>query len=988
MTQDALLEREAKDPSTLPERLTALSKYPRLAPLVAQNPNTPEDVLLKLAAKYPQEFIENPVSVLLLLERPGLVEQLPNNTILGIVRLPALPVEWLQIIASYPNEAAQTALAQHPNTPTQVLQLLARSKFSQTQKAVAQREDASPALLQLCAEGRFIRVLEAIAIHPAAPAALLSSMLEYSEVSIRSRAAKHPSCPPEKLAQLRRAGASEWLETLHAGDPTMTPDELAAMSRRGFFSKSLAARHPNTTLATQRSLIKDESPEVRGYLASSPSLPEELLEALSLDATPHVRSEVAKNPRTPSRILTAFPVAHESDAVKQALAENHALPSEIFHALVASPPKPSQPFLQALNKNPRVPAELLARFAFASSKTLRAVAATHPSTAPPLKDLFCRAGAADFLQHRPEAQQDLTEEERTALIGGGYFGRWLALQNPSTPSEHLARLAWYTHGEAFEQRLLQDPKYKQEPLFAMVAAHPNTNHETLSYLWEQHHGQPGVPRALALQRSTPPKILSDLIQQQGHLWGAELVQHPCITPEQKTRLALLPKQTKAIRALLIQQPDAEVALLIAACSADDYELRRLAIAQPKTPKSFLALLWQAGASEDLFWFQAPKAELSLEELLGILSFPQLGGYLREVIARYPSCPQTLLDILADPTQALPHAAGWQSPTKPNAEYLQRAPLRLTHALACHPNLSPALSHALGAIKDVTIEDALCLHQRRDPITRAAPFLGGTVELTLPKLAEYFEEGPICRVYCRVGQQVKLEEVLFDVETDCMPVDIPSPCDGIVAGIFVAKGETIPVGRRMALLYRTIPAQRFAIEEPPATGLPLELQARQNLVEAWYREKTGDHLPAPFFIPVSSLHTPRYSAISVHSAFLAPNTRRLLWTDGREVIEGGGAFARLLQREGLIQNPRALSAQQVARLWVALEQPASGEVLSTITKARLGLHPPMLVREDQGNRWVFWTKSSSRLRCWCLWLEGSAMRHREIVVDPPKAPEEQ
>jgi hypothetical protein len=482
-----------------------LSKDPSLAPLVAQNPNTHEELLLGLAAKYPREFIENPVSVLLLLERPGLIGKLPKSTILAIVRLPALSVEWLQIIASYPNQEVQTSLAQHPNTPAQVLQLLARSKFWQPQEAIAKRQDVSPALLQLCAEGRFIIVLEAIAVHPRTAPALLSSMLEYREVSIRSRAAKHPSCPPEKLAQLRRAGASEWLETLHASDPSMTPEELAAMSRRGFFSKGLAARHPNTALATQRALLKDENFAIRGYLASSPSLPEELLEALSLDANPQVRSEVAKNPRTPGRVLAAFPVAHESDAVKQALAENHALPAEVFHELIASPPASSPLFLQALSKHPKMPSALLARFAFASSKTLRAVAATHTNTEPTLRELFRRAGAADFIQHHPEEQQNLTEEELTALIGGGYFGRWLALQNPSTSNEHLARLAWYTHGEAFEQRLLQDPKYKQEPLFAMVAAHPNVDHETLSYLWEQHRLQPGVPQALALQRSTPQR---------------------------------------------------------------------------------------------------------------------------------------------------------------------------------------------------------------------------------------------------------------------------------------------------------------------------------------------------------------------------------------------------------------------------------------------------------------------------------------------------
>ena len=78
MTQEERLLQEANDPSTTPERLAELvkDKTPGIAASVAQNPNTPEAILLGLAAAHPQAFIDNPFTALLLLERPGLLVEL------------------------------------------------------------------------------------------------------------------------------------------------------------------------------------------------------------------------------------------------------------------------------------------------------------------------------------------------------------------------------------------------------------------------------------------------------------------------------------------------------------------------------------------------------------------------------------------------------------------------------------------------------------------------------------------------------------------------------------------------------------------------------------------------------------------------------------------------------------------------------------------------------------------------------------------------
>jgi PPM family protein phosphatase len=70
---------EARDPNTTAPRLSELasSKNTKIGELVAQNPNTPEHILLSLAEDFPAEVASNPAFALCLLERPDFIQRLP-----------------------------------------------------------------------------------------------------------------------------------------------------------------------------------------------------------------------------------------------------------------------------------------------------------------------------------------------------------------------------------------------------------------------------------------------------------------------------------------------------------------------------------------------------------------------------------------------------------------------------------------------------------------------------------------------------------------------------------------------------------------------------------------------------------------------------------------------------------------------------------------------------------------------------------------------
>lgn len=67
------------------------------------------------------------------------------------------------------------------------------------------------------------------------------------------------------------------------------------------------------------------------------------------------------------------------------------------------------------------------------------------------------------------------------------------------------------------------------------------------------------------------------------------------------------------------------------------------------------------------------------------------------------------------------------------------------------------------------------------------------EVTLPQLGETVTEGTITRWFKKVGDTVAADEPLFEVSTDKVDTEVPSPVAGVLTEIRVPEGETVPVG---------------------------------------------------------------------------------------------------------------------------------------------------------------------------------------------------
>ena len=70
---------------------------------------------------------------------------------------------------------------------------------------------------------------------------------------------------------------------------------------------------------------------------------------------------------------------------------------------------------------------------------------------------------------------------------------------------------------------------------------------------------------------------------------------------------------------------------------------------------------------------------------------------------------------------------------------------------------------------------------------------------MPQLGETVTEGTITKWHKRVGDAIAEDEVLFEVSTDKVDSEVPSPVSGTVTEVLVPEGETVSVGTKLAVI---------------------------------------------------------------------------------------------------------------------------------------------------------------------------------------------
>jgi len=89
-------------------------------------------------------------------------------------------------------------------------------------------------------------------------------------------------------------------------------------------------------------------------------------------------------------------------------------------------------------------------------------------------------------------------------------------------------------------------------------------------------------------------------------------------------------------------------------------------------------------------------------------------------------------------------------------------------------------------------------------------------VVMPQMGESIAEGTIVRWIKKIGDTVDRDEPLFEISTDKVDAEIPSPGAGVLTEIKVKEGETVPVNSVVAVIGA---AGEKAAADPAAKGTP-------------------------------------------------------------------------------------------------------------------------------------------------------------------------
>ena len=165
------------------------------------------------------------------------------------------------------------------------------------------------------------------------------------------------------------------------------------------------------------------------------------------------------------------------------------------------------------------------------------------------------------------------------------------------------------------------------------------------------------------------------------------------------------------------------------------------------------------------------------------------------------------------------------------------------------------------------------------------------DVTLPQLGETVTEGTITQWFKQVGDAVAVDEPLFEVSTDKVDTEVPSPIAGVVTEIRAAEGDTIEVGTVVAVIGASAGAA------PAPTPAPAPAPAAEEPAPAPEPAPEQEPAPAPAAVPAPPSAPPAPAAVAPNagdSRLLSPVVRRLVNEHGidPDALTGTGPGGRI------------------------------------------------------------------------------------------------
>jgi len=211
-----------------------------------------------------------------------------------------------------------------------------------------------------------------------------------------------------------------------------------------------------------------------------------------------------------------------------------------------------------------------------------------------------------------------------------------------------------------------------------------------------------------------------------------------------------------------------------------------------------------------------------------------------------------------------------------------------------------------------------------------------MNVLMPQLGETVTEGTVANWHKKVGDTVVADEILLDIETDKVSMEIPAPGPGVITQILVPAGTTVEVGTVLAVVESGAGA---SAQQPAATApsVPAAMALPAG-APSWYAAMppgSESAAPAPTTLPMGPPGAPQREArlASGHATQhgdqlrLSPAVRRLAaeYRLDLAAVSGSGRNGRITRRnvvEFIHQQQEAAPAQSAPAAAPAAAAPAA------------------------------------------------------------------
>ena len=180
-----------------------------------------------------------------------------------------------------------------------------------------------------------------------------------------------------------------------------------------------------------------------------------------------------------------------------------------------------------------------------------------------------------------------------------------------------------------------------------------------------------------------------------------------------------------------------------------------------------------------------------------------------------------------------------------------------------------------------------------------------IEVQVPQLSESVAEGTLASWKKKIGEAVARDEVLIDIETDKVVLEVPAPAAGVLVEIIKGDGETVVSGELIAKIDTAAQASAAA----PAAEAPKAAA------------------PAPAAAP---------AAAAAPAGTASPAARKILDEKGMSAadVAGSGRGGRVTKEDAVAAAPKAIPASPAAAAAPSVSVPASGVALGERTEQRV------------------------------------------------------